>query len=105
MPLPSGEIRSEVLAPLTGTLGAGSAATTVKLKPTSGASCMAFRVKRLGSSVGDLRWGLSGGADATHGYLLTDLDPDSGWIYAQTDAIDVYATSTGAVDYEIMRLS
>lgn len=105
MPQPQGEIRTEVLAPLAATLTGGAAATTVTLQRTSLPSCAAFRVKRLASSTGDLRWGLSTDTvDATNGYLLTDLDPDSGWIYAQNDALKLYAV-TSNVDYEIMRLS
>lgn len=105
MPQPGGEIRSEVLAPLSGTLTGAAAATTVTLQRTGYPSNAAFRVKRLGTSTGDIRWGLSADTvDATNGYLLTDLDPDSGWVYAQNDAIKLYAVVSDAM-YEIMRLS
>lgn len=104
MPIPAGELQTSLLAPLAGTI-TGSGTATPTLTPTSSSPVSAFRVKRLGSSVGDLRWSYSTDTvDATHGYLLTDLDPDSGWVFAQTAALLLYA-SGGAVDYEIMRLS
>lgn len=87
-------------AALTGALVSAAAAITVALGPQSG-----YRVKRLGSSVGTLKWASQEGtADASNGYTLTASDPDSGWIPGDGDyTLALYATG-GAVDYEIMRL-
>lgn len=105
MPQPQGSIRSEALTVLSATLTGAAAATTVTLTRTGYPACAAFRVKRLASSTGNIRWGRSDDTvDANNGYLLTAADPSSDWIPAQNDAIKVYAVTSNA-DYEIMRLS
>lgn len=93
-----------LLDPLAATLTGAAAATTVTLTPTAGRAVALFRVKRLASSTGNIRWGLSGSTvDSTNGYLLTSADFDSGWIPAQNAALKLYAVTSNA-DYEIMRL-
>lgn len=91
--------QEKTLAPLKGALVSAAAATTVALGPVS-----AYRVKRLESSAGTLKWASQEGtADASNGYTLTATDPDSGWIPGDGDySLALYA-SGGAVDYEIMR--
>lgn len=93
-----------VLAPLAATLTGAAAASTVTLTPTAGRAVAMFRVKRLASSTGNIRWGLSTDTvNSSNGYLLTAADPDSGWIPAQNTALKLFAVTSDA-DYEIMRV-
>lgn len=93
-----------LLAPLTGSLTSAAAATTVTLTPTGGATVAAYRIKRLASSAGTLYYRGDGtAADGTGDYQLTSADADSGWIWASTATLSLYAGG-GDVAYEIARL-
>ena len=90
---------------LSATLTGDAAATTVTLTPTAGRPVAMFRIKRLASSTGNIRWNASTATtvNGSNGYLLTAADWDSGWIPAQTTALKVFAVTSNA-DYEIMRI-
>lgn len=93
-----------LLAPLTGTLTSAAAATTVTLTPAGRATVAAYRIKRLSSSAGTLYYRADGtAADGTGDYQLTSSDADSGWIWASSASLSLYAGG-GDVAYEIARL-
>lgn len=93
-----------LLAPQTATVTSAAAATTVTLTPSGGARIAAWRIKRLAASAGVLHYRADGtAADGTGDYQLTSADFDSGWIWASSASVSVYAAG-GDVVYEIARL-
>ncbi len=92
-------VPERLLAALSGTVASGES------EPVTLGTVSAFRVKRLGSSVGVLRWTASnGGADADEGFQLTEDDPDSGWIPADAETELLVYADGGDVTHEVMRL-
>ena len=92
-----------LLAPLTGSLTSAATATSVTLTPAGGSTVAAYRIKRLASSAGTLYYRADATADGTGDYQLTSADADSGWIWASSASLSLYAGG-GDVAYEIARL-
>lgn len=98
MPQPATEQASLLLQPLSGTITSGESAPL-----TLGPALVGWRVKRLATSAGVLRY-IGGEGSAASGYRLDADDPDSGWLLTQDQKIALYADG-GNVDYEVARQS